>query len=126
MKEIDKMYENAGIKGEWRDYRTKNGKIYEGKNPKNRNIRLCKPHFTAEKQLELIKWLAKIYELSINWDEQYNSYRFVTRNYEYGRISRSICNYKGLFEETLAYLINGIWQDLREEEKEEIRNILNA
>ena len=42
MSELEKMYENAGIKGEWRDYRVKNGKTYAGKNPKNRNIRIMK------------------------------------------------------------------------------------
>jgi hypothetical protein len=120
------LFENGGIKGEWREYRTKNGKIYEGKNPKNRNIRLCKPRFTAEKQIELIKWLAKIYELSINWVEQYyNSYRFAVRNYKNGRLNHSVCGYEVPFEETLAYLINRIWQDLTNKEKDEIRNILN-
>lgn len=122
MSEIEKLFENAGIKGEWRDYRTKNGKIYEGKNPKNRNIRLCKPRFTAEKQLELIKWLAKTYELSINWDKQY----FAIRNYyDNRRLYHSVCGYEVPFEETLAYLINRIWQDLTDQEKEEIRGILN-
>ena len=110
MTEIEKMFENAGTKKIELDYPD--------------NIDPFYPDFTAEKQIELIKWLAKIYELSINWDKQYNSYRFVIRNYQNGRLSRSICNYKGLFEETLAYLINGIWQSLTDQEKEEIRNIL--
>lgn len=119
MTEIEKMFENAGIKGEWRDYRTKNGKIYEGKNPKNRNIRLCKPRFTAEKQLELIKWLIRNKRLFIRKaDYSSNYYMDVAYNRDNG-----VDNPK--FESCLASLINGIWQSLITQEKEEIRRILN-
>lgn len=104
MTEIEKMFENAGIKGEWRDYRTKNGKIYEGKNPKNRNIRLCKPDFTAEKQLELIKWLIVHSPNTCLEDVIIVS----------------------AFEDSLANVINNLWQSFNDQEKEEIRNILNA
>lgn len=113
--EISKMYENAGIKPlcQLPDEYCGMKNIYED--------------FIAEKQIELIKWLTKIYELSINWDKQYNSYRFVIRNYQNnGRLNHSVCGYEAPFEETLAYLINRIWQDLTDQEKEEIRNILNA
>ena len=122
MTEIEKMYENAGIKGEWRDYRTKNGKIYEGKNPKNRNIRLCKPDFTAEKQLELIKWLSTK-ELKIRTNKQpYAIYIGIL-----GNDNTCFFGCEGLyFEQTLAEVINNLWQDLTDQEKEEIRNILNA
>ena len=115
MSEITKLYENAGIKGEWRDYRVKNGKVYDGKNPKNRNIRLCKPRFTAEKQLELIKWLIKYDELHTDFND--NEYGFSTLNYS-GK-------YKKDFEESLASIINNeLWQDLSEEEKQQVKGIL--
>ena len=122
MTEIDKMFENAGIKGEWRDYRTKNGKIYEGKNPKNRNIRLCKPDFTAEKQLELIKWLSTK-ELKIRTNKQpYAIYIGIL-----GNDNTCFFGCEGLyFEQTLAEVINNLWQDLTDQEKDEIRRILNA
>lgn len=118
--EISKMYENAGIKGEWRDYRTKNGKIYEGKNPKNRNIRLCKPRFTAEKQIELIKWLSTK-ELKIRTNKQpYAIYIGIL-----GNDNTCFFGCEGLyFEQTLAEVINNLWQSLTDQEKEEIRNIL--
>lgn len=127
MTEIEKMFENANIKQdrmcEWtcKDSETcnLNCKHYG-------SVQLYYPPFTAEKQLELIKWLAKIYELSINWNEHYCSYRFVTRDYKNGRLNHSVCNYEVPFEETLAYLINRIWQSLTDQEKEEIRSILNA
>ena len=117
MTEIEKMFENAGIKGEWRDYRTKNGKIYEGKNPENRNIRLCKPRFTAEKQIELIKWLAINKGISINYDDRYSEWGMAT-DMDGGHFFDN-------FEESLADLANTLWQDLTEQEKEEIRRILN-
>lgn len=119
MTEIEKMFENAGIK--------KCNRMLPC--PFENECKDCEfnwyPDFTAEKQVELIKWLAKIYELSINWDEQYNSYRFVIRSYENGRLNHSVCSYEVPFEEILVYLINRIWQDLTNQEKEEIRNILN-
>ena len=105
MTEIDKMYENAGIKGEWRDYRTKNGKIYEGKNPKNRNIRLCKPRFTAEKQIEIVCFLInRGVELSFKCEQ--------------GKINTQA------IQRSLAEVINKLWQSLTDQEKEEIRGIL--
>lgn len=55
----EKLCEAAGIKPEWRDYRVKNGKVYNGKNPKNRNIHFLNLDFTAEKQIELIKMIMK-------------------------------------------------------------------
>lgn len=119
MTEIEKMFENAGIK--------KCNRMLPC--PFKNECKDCEfnwfPDFIAEKQQELIKWLAKIYELSINWDEQYNSYRFVVRNYKNGRLNHSVCGYEIPFEETLAYLINRIWQVLTNKEKEEIRGILN-
>ena len=115
MTEIEKMFENVGVE-----------LVADAKFPtKDVNYNVGYPPFTAEKQLELIKWLAKIYELSINWEKQYNSYRFEIRDYRNGRLNHSVCCYEEPFEETLAYLINRIWKDLTDQEKEEIRRILN-
>ena len=116
--EISKMFENAGfIKKQCKDYSCTVCEQYNS----------CEkyPPFTTEKQLELIKWLAKIYELRINWAEQYYSYHFVIRDYKNIRLNHSVCAYEVPFEETLAYLINRIWQSLTEQEKKEIRGILN-
>ncbi len=117
MNEVELMYENAGFsKKHCKDYSC----IVCDKNKDCDKY----PPFTKEKQIELIKWLAGIYELSIYWDKQYNSYRFVIRNYKNGRLNHSVCGYEVPFEETLAYLINRIWQDLTAAEQNEIREIL--
>lgn len=42
------------IKPKYKDRRVKNGKIYDGQDPKNRNIRLCYPQITDNALLELI------------------------------------------------------------------------
>ena len=80
MSEITKLYENAGIEVpavRLKIFKDDNGKIY------------TQPPFTAEKQLELIKWLGA---------ED--------------------------FENALAGLINSLWQDLTEEEKQQVKGIL--
>lgn len=140
MSEIEKMYESAGVKGEWRDYRVKNGKIYDGKNPKNRNIRLCTPRFTAEKQIAILMFILnkfgdigfqKMYSIRGNdestrkdfikclcdcehetWDS-----RPVVFYYQNGASGDNL-------EESLAGLINNLWQSLTEEAKKQIKEIL--
>ena len=75
--------------------------------------------FTAEKQLELIKWLC------------INTYR----NYIHFRFERDINNWKmecnmwgilecGSFEECLAKLVVQLWQELTDDQKQEIKRIL--
>ena len=71
------------------------------------------PDFTAEKQIELIKKLG-----NINIDIDNGCY-----------MSSEILEVEAHcdeFEETLAEFVNNLWQDLTDQEKEEIRNILNA
>lgn len=123
MNEIEKLYENAGT------CKIKNKKCtaVEYLDCENWHCTSCNkyvteyPPFTAEKQLELIKWLCK------------NTYR----NYIHFRYERDINNWKmecnmvglreyGSFEECFAGLINALWQSLTEEEKEQIRGILNG
>ena len=56
--ELEKQFfDTFGIEPKYKDYRTKNGKIYDNKNPENRNIRLCYPQITDRILLELIKLL---------------------------------------------------------------------
>jgi hypothetical protein len=47
------FFDTFGIEPTYKDYRTKNGKTYESKNPQNRNIRLCYPQITDRILLEL-------------------------------------------------------------------------
>ena len=94
MNEITKLFENAGIKvptARLKILKDDNGEIY------------TQPPFSAEKQIELIKWLSK---------RQINSYPLI-----HGWINEG-------FEEKLASCINNLWQDLTEEEKQQIKEIL--
>ena len=76
------------------------------------------PSFTAEKQLGLIKWLmGKSFSYSTVEDKDGIKYWFEI-DYE-----TSSHGYKN-FEETIADTINEMWQDLTEEEQNEIRRIL--
>ena len=82
------------------------------------------PPFTAEKHIELIKWLAKnkqgfgldycAYTSGSVWE---CGAKFEWEVYKYTKES-------DVFEEALASLINNIWQDLNETEQNEIRRIL--
>ena len=70
------------------------------------------PPFTAEKQIEIIKWLAK---RPLTIDKVDGEFEFST-GYKLSDF--------GNFEESLAELINNLWQDLTESEQNEIREIL--
>lgn len=105
MTEIEKMFKNAGIKPlcQIPDKFCGVQDIYED--------------FTAEKQLELIKWIAKYKEeCKVIYEKEY---KWCTQTDWQG--SFSFDN----FPASLANLINLLWQSLTDQEKEEIRNILN-
>lgn len=130
--EVEKMYGKVGVKPHY-DYTVlKEG--YDGKITfteravlgkaqlfKNKKLRIIQvlpfyPDFTAEKQIALIKWLMKYDEIHGDYNDEYG---FSTLNYS-GK-------YKKDFEESLASVINNeLWQDLTEQEKTEIRSILNV
>lgn len=132
MSEVEKMYENANIKPEkigycdW-DCDCPYPDIIENDNCGDEcpywkyEDEATYPPFTAEKQIELIKWLCQ------------KTYR----NYIHIRYERDINNWKiecnmvgirefGSFDECFAGLINNLWQDLTEQEKTQIRSILNG
>ena len=73
------------------------------------------PPFTAEKQLELIKWLARKGLIQINYSShqcyQFNSFRVGG-------------DYKTDISEALASHCNNLWQDLTEEERKQVKGIL--
>ena len=106
MSEIEKMYENAGIKPSptcnncnMLDEYWSNGTYCSTcKDDKNNDecgiANYIYPPFTAEKQIELIKWLV------CTGEEE------------------------STFEETLSKQVNDLWQDLTEEEKQQVKGIL--
>ena len=144
MSEIEKMFENAGIEpdctylflvdGNGQNEAVRTMSISSKKDLKRlivdcgvkgkviRSTNTPKPFyppFTAEKQLELIKWLCK---------STYRNYlliRYNNANY-YWQIecNMSDSDKTDKFSECVASIINNLWQDLTEEEKEEIRGIL--
>ena len=111
MNEVEKMYRNAGVEPinfakqgaiDFTNTIEIDGKRY--------------PAFTAEKQIELIKWLSK---------KQY-VYIIMSADKEYYLCTDNsfISGYNKQFDEALAMFINAYWQDLTEEERKQIKEIL--
>ena len=118
MNEVEKMYENTIGK---QSYCTANDCLDMSK---CKNCYFCKqfyPPFTAEKQLELIKWLATR-ELKIKTQKQPCATYI-------GILGQHECFYgieETHFEQALAGVINYLWQNLTEEERNEIYGILRT
>lgn len=115
MSEITKLYENAGVLKEclspcyinktWR-------KTHDCPNCDNREYY---PPFTAEKQLNIVKFL-------LNKSVYYDTYG--DREYWF-HLSDEIENSKYReFDEAIAECINKMWEDLRDYEKVQIKEIL--
>ena len=102
MSEIEKMYSNSGIKKIELDYPDNFEPFY--------------PEFTAEKQIELIKWLAETGDVC-RIDATVKNKWFVENEVGYSK-----CFAK--FEEALANVINIIWEYMPEEEKQQVKGIL--
>ena len=104
MSEITKLYENAGVSKEPAIIPS-SGEVIYWKNY---------PPFTAKKQLELIKWLAL---------RDYTTIGAYVGGWFYSEHSNHSSNENSL-EGCLASLINSLWQDLTEEEKQQVKGIL--
>jgi len=109
MNEIEKMHENTGI----RICKRKQG--FTLKDCTDRECKECgyyeMPPFTTEKQIELIKWIAN--------RKGYSDYEY------FGNLFDDYVQFRE-FDEALARLVNDIWQDLTDQEKEKIKKILNV
>ena len=125
MNEIEKMYENAEVEKPQINYCTSDNcpfnwkyGICQTKNCPNWATKQSEyyPPFTAEKQIELIKWLAKHYG-------NIHILNNAARGFAIG-IEGVSFNLKK-FEEIIAMVLNTFWQDLTDQDKEEIRRILN-
>lgn len=143
MSKIEKMYENAGIE-KVRDYYCPNCETkledWFGKHkgyicPNERcDYALCDdeedfqeclehlsyrekyPPFTAEKQLELIKWLGKSRPIHITFlCDEWKVESMIRYGKKYNTFENALCGYTAT-----------IWQDLTETEREEIRKILKG
>ena len=89
---------------------------------------LCYPPFTAEKQLNLIKWLILnpfIDEISLCYNEPSKTYNIEIYNIpECGNFRDSRIEFNCEFEQTLASLVCELWEDLTPEQRKEVRGIL--
>lgn len=101
MSEIEKMYENANIKKRW------NSTPYGG-------IEEYYPPFTAEKQIEIVKFLL---HKGVYYDTDGDTYWFHYTDEIENATYRP-------FKEAIAEFINGFWQDLSEAEKQQVKGIL--
>lgn len=122
MSEIEKMYENAGIEKEKKQqcvksYRTENGIGICIDFNKRDDYLYCYPSFTAEKQINMILFLAN---REIRISPTYISSGYYLNNLHKIKSSRNIST----FENSLAQHINAIWQDLTLEEKQQVKGIL--
>jgi len=119
MNEVEKMYENADVNKDCNLY-----KHFTECPMKHTQCEDCEnfvyPPFTAEKQLELIKWLSTK-ELKIRTNKQsYAIYIGIL-----GNDNTCFFGCEGLyFEQTLAEVINNLWQDLTDAERTQIKEIL--
>ena len=122
MNEIEKLMQNAGIKKvRYCEVEEECPSLFghrcEDCDLKPKPECYTYPPFTAEKQLELIKWLIQ----EVNYLQlQY----FGGKEYFFAFDLGATVAMGGTFEETIARLINNIWQSLTEQEKTSIKNIL--
>ena len=78
------------------------------------------PPFTAEKQIELIKWLSDFTDFgtfSIDHDKSEYGIAFCVHDDGYYFVDK-------IFEECIAKSIKYLWQSLTEEEKQQVKGIL--
>ena len=120
--QIEKMYENAGVDYEERYNNCTLNK--EGECKLKCSCDICKyseekyiyPLFTAEKQILLIQWLLDRTDLYFHRHKTDFTYSIASGSY-------AVNKYKD-FKESIAEFINAIWQDLTEEEKQQVKGIL--
>ena len=130
MNEVEKMYENAGVEKQIISYCD-----WDSDCPYNEDV--CKtdecpywktenskyyPPFTAEKQLELIKWLIDKGQFRI--ERCLTKYYFEFRDYDLHTRKYLTQMTFSTLEEGIAFVINNIWQDLTEEERKQVKGIL--
>lgn len=119
MSEVEKMYVLAKVKNK---YCCKSSQCIVT-NPYPEWCNKCEsliikyPDFTAEKQLELIKWLVEYDEFSCYQNKATKNYTI----YDGAKVCMNIT-----FEECIASWITYIWKSLTETERNEIRDILRG
>lgn len=138
MSEIEKLYENANIEPIDTKYDPMGNMVFTADcigNTWTREQYMKEipvyPSFTAEKQLELIKWLIHLCKNGEGIKDSYitmeiinNAYRFYLINPNWVNSLHRVFSINENFEKMLAGFINNLWQDLSDTEKAEIKRIL--
>ena len=123
MNEVEKMYRNAHVYP--RVYGDITKETFENKVFNMGDI--CNEAFTAEKQLELIKWLmCKKQTIQVELRLYENDYciSHITECEHNDAVEYVETGRKNTFDEALADLVNELWQDLTKEERKQIKEIL--
>ena len=145
MSEIEKMYKNAGCTNMWvqryndgyyehehhynsykemisRMMKANDWTLTETQEVAKKECKKERPPFIAEKQLELIKFITSLGVCEIeNWGDK--GFHFaIKRERIYPTMFLSLSNIN--FEETIADIVNNLWQDLTSEEKQQVKGIL--
>ena len=127
--EVEKMYENYNIKPKQKGYCDCGDYCPR---PYNKCGDECPSWiaevkyqpFTAKKQLELIKWLGELDMLEIMRTTREDKAWIINSEYGMsGNVYKHTSRTKS-FEESLASLINSLWQDLTKEERKQVKEIL--
>ena len=111
MMEVENLYKNAGVKPTVRDDAIGKGYYIEHQRVEEY------PPFTSGKQLELIKWSARRepkVEIGYSSVHGYWVENLTDTRYYFG----------DQFDNALVSLINNLWQDLTEQERQQIKEIL--
>lgn len=114
MSEIEKLYKNAGINATAKTKEIRQNVFECG---------LFYPPFTAEKQIELIKLLGNVRDYTVEIDKFKGVYYVGCRS---AGSNDKLWGSSNTFEDALAELINESWFCLSEEERKQIRSILNG
>lgn len=128
MTNIEKLYELAGIKKVGKKYSCKTLDFGACRTP---NCDICDkaqdknyPPFTDTKQLELIKWLSIQRNGFLVLNPTDNKKEFlVGTNYYWGRCDTQTKKLQD-FSQALAGLVCELWEELTEQQREEVRGIL--
>lgn len=121
MNEVTKLYENAEPNRNCNLY-----KHFTECPMKHTQCEDCEnfvyPPFTAEKQLELYKYLCKPFLITTRY--YFDEFSITAENtFEWKTMTKVSATGK-TYEECIAKLVNNLWQDLTKEERKQIKNIL--